>query len=151
MSQGTVGDRVYAIGQNGNPLWAQATPGAARTPIIAVASPFITANLTLYVPSLNFMLAIDPVTHAVAWTVTHPDPTAHCNTAVFSDFNYYFTAVYFTCGNTLYAVNAERGRVDWTFNVTNEGSLTAPAISATEGTVFVGSSKVGSSTAALLL
>ena len=124
-------------------VWRQATNGAVQSPMIALASPFLSSNTTLFVPVLNTMLAIHPATHEILWSVTHSDQFGYCTTAAFSDFNYYFTAVYFTCGNTLYAANALAGRVDWKFSPPkNEGSLTPPSIDLGSGTVFVGSSKV---------
>lgn len=139
---GTIGHQLFAIDGKGNQVWRQPVFGAVRTPMIAVTEPFNPVNTTLYVPVLNTLLAIHPSTHQVLWNITHPDFGGFCTTAAFSDFNLYFTGVYFTCGSTLYFANAKSGRVEWQFaQPAADGLLTPAAVDLTSGNVYVGNSK----------
>ncbi len=141
---GTVGHSLFKInGTSGATVWRQQFDGAVQTATIAVTSPFFAKNRTLYVPNSNLMVAIDSGTRAELWRFVHPHVYETCRTAVFSDFYYYFTGVYFTCGSSLYFANAVAGRIEWNFTVpASEGFLSAPAVSLVKGIAFVGSNKV---------
>jgi len=137
---GTATGSLASIGPNGTPRWRASTPGPAQTAVVAMASPFFSQNISIYVPSLNQMLAFDPDSSTLVWNFTAPDPTAICSTAAFSDFNFYYTGIFFVCGRTVYSVNAVRGRVEWQFAVpAAEAYLTPPVIDMVNGTIYVGS------------
>eukprot|EP00047_Mylnosiga_fluctuans_P004896 m.237165 g.237165 ORF g.237165 m.237165 type:complete len:569 (+) comp13093_c0_seq1:2-1708(+) len=140
---GTFGHNLIKISATtGIRQWEVQTAGTVMTPVIAVATPFSSANRTIYTPSNNVVQAIDSDTATIVWTYTHPDVTAQCTTPVFSDFNYYYTGVYFTCGSVLLAVNAQFGRVDWNYSVPQtEGPISAPSVDPINRIIFFGSNK----------
>ena len=138
---GTIGHNLFRIdAATGTVAWRTSFEGAVNTITIAKATPLGDGNHTLYVPTLNKLIAIDASTQAEMWRFEHPNLRDRCLPAVFSDFYYYFTGLYFICGPTLYFANAQRGRIEWNYTVPeNEGSLSGLAVGPVDGRIYVGS------------
>ena len=138
---GTLGHNLFRLNaNNGTVAWRKVMDGQVNTITIATASPFVKTNRTLYVPTLNKMIALDALTQQEIWRFEHPNINDRCEPAVFSDSNYFFTGLYFVCGSSLYFVDTLDHRVAWNYSVpASDGALSGLAVGPVDGRIFIGS------------